>query len=146
MIAMARLREGRDGPLMNTRFFLALEMSGFNGGVLTPAVPIGRSERIILLGTPAIRLSIVAELVNRRWNGTPDRRRRAILFAVVPGRGSVEPNRLEAYRSGRWPRRPKVFRRGGSSTWPHSGSWGLLPSGGLGLVVIIVLVLLLGRI
>jgi hypothetical protein len=28
-------------------------------------------------------------------------------------------------------------------TWPHSGSWGYLPSGGLGLLVVIVLVLVL---
>ena len=32
-------------------------------------------------------------------------------------------------------------------TWPHSRSWGYYPSGGLGLVVIIlVILLLLGRI
>jgi Protein of unknown function (DUF3309) len=32
-------------------------------------------------------------------------------------------------------------------TWPHSASWGYYPSGGLGLVVVIVVVLLiLGRI
>lgn len=31
-------------------------------------------------------------------------------------------------------------------TWPHSGSWGYGPSGGLGVVVLIVLVLvLMGR-
>lgn len=31
-------------------------------------------------------------------------------------------------------------------TWPHSRSWGYYPSGGLGLVVVILLVLvLLGR-
>ena len=31
-------------------------------------------------------------------------------------------------------------------TWPHSRSWGYYPSGGLGLVVLILLVLvLLGR-
>ena len=31
--------------------------------------------------------------------------------------------------------------------WPHSRSWGALPSGGLGLVVIVVVnLLLLGRI
>ena len=31
--------------------------------------------------------------------------------------------------------------------WPHSGSWGYYPSGGMGLVLVIVLVLLLlGRI
>jgi hypothetical protein len=32
-------------------------------------------------------------------------------------------------------------------TWPHSKSWGYYPSGGLGLVLLIVLILLLmGRI
>ena len=32
-------------------------------------------------------------------------------------------------------------------TWPHSSNWGYVPSGGLGLVAVIVLVLLLmGRI
>ena len=32
-------------------------------------------------------------------------------------------------------------------TWPHSANWGYFPSGGLGLVVIIVLALMLvGRI
>jgi hypothetical protein len=32
-------------------------------------------------------------------------------------------------------------------TWPHSGSWGYGPSGGIGLLIIIVVVLLLtGRI
>ena len=32
-------------------------------------------------------------------------------------------------------------------TWPHSANWGYLPSGGVGAVVIIVLVLMLvGRI
>jgi hypothetical protein len=31
-------------------------------------------------------------------------------------------------------------------TWPHSRSWGYLPSGGLGLVVLVVVVLLvMGR-
>jgi hypothetical protein len=36
---------------------------------------------------------------------------------------------------------------GALPTWPYSRSWGYYPSGGLGLVVIIVLVLLLaGRI
>jgi hypothetical protein len=35
---------------------------------------------------------------------------------------------------------------GSLPTWPHSQSWGYYPSGGLGLVVAIVLVLvLLGR-
>ena len=28
-------------------------------------------------------------------------------------------------------------------TWPHSRSWGYVPSGGLGLVVLVLLVLLL---
>ncbi len=32
---------------------------------------------------------------------------------------------------------------GALPTWPHSRSWGYGPSGGLGLVVIILLVLLL---
>jgi hypothetical protein len=32
-------------------------------------------------------------------------------------------------------------------TWPHSANWGYFPSGGLGLVLIVVVVLLLaGRI
>lgn len=32
-------------------------------------------------------------------------------------------------------------------TWPHSSSWGYYPSGGIGLVVLILLILLLtGRI
>jgi hypothetical protein len=36
---------------------------------------------------------------------------------------------------------------GALPTWPHSASWGYFPSGGLGLVLIIILVLmLLGRI
>ena len=36
---------------------------------------------------------------------------------------------------------------GGLPTWPHSREWGHYPSGGLGLVVVILLVLLLlGRI
>lgn len=36
---------------------------------------------------------------------------------------------------------------GAIPTWPHSRSWGYGPSGGLGLVVIVLLVLLLmGRI
>jgi hypothetical protein len=36
---------------------------------------------------------------------------------------------------------------GALPTWPHSRSWGFGPSGGLGLVVIILIVLLLmGRI
>ena len=32
---------------------------------------------------------------------------------------------------------------GALPTWPHSRSWGYYPSGGLGLVFIVVLVLLL---
>ncbi len=36
---------------------------------------------------------------------------------------------------------------GAVPTWPHSRSWGYYPSGGIGLVVVILLVLLLmGRI
>ena len=36
---------------------------------------------------------------------------------------------------------------GAMPTWPHSKNWGYYPSGGLGLVVVILLVLLLlGRI
>ncbi len=36
---------------------------------------------------------------------------------------------------------------GALPTWPHSSGWGYYPSGGLGLVVIILLILLLmGRI
>ena len=36
---------------------------------------------------------------------------------------------------------------GAVPTWPHSRSWGYLPSSGLGLVLIVVVVLLLlGRI
>lgn len=36
---------------------------------------------------------------------------------------------------------------GALPTWPHSKSWGYYPSGGLGLVlVILVILLLLGRI
>ena len=36
---------------------------------------------------------------------------------------------------------------GALPTWPHSKSWGYYPSGGLGLVLLIVIVLLLmGRI
>lgn len=36
---------------------------------------------------------------------------------------------------------------GSLPTWPHSRNWGYYPSGGLGLVVVILLVLLLlGRI
>ncbi len=36
---------------------------------------------------------------------------------------------------------------GALPTWPHSAGWGYYPSGGLGLVVIILIILLLmGRI
>jgi hypothetical protein len=36
---------------------------------------------------------------------------------------------------------------GALPTWPHSRSWGYYPSGGLGLVVVILLILvILGRI
>ena len=36
---------------------------------------------------------------------------------------------------------------GALPTWPYSSSWGYYPSGGLGLVVVIVLILvLLGRV
>jgi len=39
-----------------------------------------------------------------------------------------------------------VFLVGALPTWPHSRNWGYYPSGGLGLVVLILLVLiLLGR-
>ena len=36
-----------------------------------------------------------------------------------------------------------LFLIGALPTWPHSANWGYLPSGGLGIVVIILLVLLL---
>jgi hypothetical protein len=40
-----------------------------------------------------------------------------------------------------------LFLLGALPTWPHSRSWGYYPSGGLGLVVVILLILvLLGRI
>ena len=36
---------------------------------------------------------------------------------------------------------------GGLPTWPHSKNWGYYPSGGIGLVLVILIVLiLLGRI
>jgi hypothetical protein len=36
---------------------------------------------------------------------------------------------------------------GAAPVWPHSANWGYMPSGGLGLVVLIVVILLLtGRI
>lgn len=34
---------------------------------------------------------------------------------------------------------------GALPTWPHSRSWGYYPSGGLGLVLIIVIILLLSN-
>ena len=40
-----------------------------------------------------------------------------------------------------------LFLLGALPTWPHSRSWGYGPSGGLGLIVVILLVLvLMGRI
>ena len=40
-----------------------------------------------------------------------------------------------------------LFLVGALPTWPHSKNWGYYPSGGLGLVVLILLILLLlGRI
>lgn len=36
-----------------------------------------------------------------------------------------------------------LFLVGALPTWPHSRSWGYYPSGGLGLVVLILLILLL---
>jgi hypothetical protein len=40
-----------------------------------------------------------------------------------------------------------VILIGALPTWPHSSGWGYYPSGGIGLVLIIVIVLLLtGRI
>jgi hypothetical protein len=40
-----------------------------------------------------------------------------------------------------------LFLIGALPTWPHSASWGYFPSGGLGLVILIVIVLLvMGRI
>jgi hypothetical protein len=36
-----------------------------------------------------------------------------------------------------------VILLGALPTWPYSRSWGYYPSGGLGLVVVVVLVLLL---
>ena len=40
-----------------------------------------------------------------------------------------------------------LFFVGALPTWPHSKNWGYYPSGGLGLVVtILVILLLLGRI
>jgi hypothetical protein len=40
-----------------------------------------------------------------------------------------------------------LFLLGALPTWPHSRSWGYGPSGGLGLIAVVVVVLLLmGRI
>ena len=40
-----------------------------------------------------------------------------------------------------------LFLVGALPTWPHSKEWGYYPSGGLGLVVLILIILLvLGRI
>jgi len=40
-----------------------------------------------------------------------------------------------------------LFLLGALPTWPHSKNWGYAPSGGLGLVVLILLILILmGRI
>jgi len=40
-----------------------------------------------------------------------------------------------------------LFLVGALPTWPHSQNWGYLPSGGLGTILIIVIILmLLGRI
>ena len=36
-----------------------------------------------------------------------------------------------------------LFLVGALPTWPHSANWGYFPSGGLGIVLIIVIVLLL---
>ncbi len=36
-----------------------------------------------------------------------------------------------------------VLLIGAIPTWPHSRSWGYLPSGGLGLVVVVIIALLL---
>jgi len=36
-----------------------------------------------------------------------------------------------------------LFLVGALPTWPHSSTWGYFPSGGLGLVVLILLVLVL---
>ena len=38
-----------------------------------------------------------------------------------------------------------LFLVGALPTWPHSKNWGYYPSGGLGLVVLILLVLVLTR-
>jgi hypothetical protein len=36
-----------------------------------------------------------------------------------------------------------ILSLGSLPTWPHSRNWGYYPSGGLGLVVVILLILLL---
>jgi hypothetical protein len=36
-----------------------------------------------------------------------------------------------------------LFLIGALPTWPHSADWGYLPSGGLGVLLVIVIVLLL---
>jgi hypothetical protein len=36
-----------------------------------------------------------------------------------------------------------LFLLGAAPVWPHSRSWGYYPSGGLGLLVIVILILLL---
>ena len=36
-----------------------------------------------------------------------------------------------------------IFLIGALPTWPHSKNWGYYPTGGLGLVVVIVLILVL---
>ena len=35
---------------------------------------------------------------------------------------------------------------GAFPSWPHSRSWGYYPSGGIGILLVIVIVLLMGRI
>ncbi len=40
-----------------------------------------------------------------------------------------------------------LFLVGAIPTWPHSRNWGYMPSGGIGLIVLILIILLLmGRI
>jgi hypothetical protein len=40
-----------------------------------------------------------------------------------------------------------LFLVGALPTWPHSANWGYAPSGGIGLILVVVLILLLlGRI
>ena len=40
-----------------------------------------------------------------------------------------------------------LFLIGALPTWPHSAGWGYYPSGGLGLIVLVILILMvLGRI